>query len=351
MSEDKKAADAVLRLANIRWPAARNTEIGPVLRRAAKAKDLSGTLAEYLRTLSRGHDLIATALRLAARAADGEDVGVLADEDITRPEMERLRHERGQALDALSTAYDAMCAGIDVHEIQDVIAHAAPSRSVRARGDDTDLLALVRDRLGPERDGASCIITVDAYGGDGAGKVEVRWRRVYADGVCSGQRWAGAATVEEALRAVLAHEDAADEREPEHAGAPPADGRGARANVCGSCANEEHGACLSTSEAPCGCAHAAHAPRPALIVQQPTLAQRMRAGELAAAFSRLPFRHRLAALRWHATKIGERDYARRTTADMRRKLHADRLIDGLDPEAVLTDLGRAVLACLPSEEG
>lgn len=82
-----------------------------------------------------------------------------------------------------------------------------------------DLSAKVRARLGSASDGAYCVVAFNLYDGH----PEVRWQRVYADGVCSDQRWAEAKaeTVEACLQAVLEHEDDADRKEPEHAGPPP----------------------------------------------------------------------------------------------------------------------------------
>ena len=81
---NRAASDAVLRLINRRWPLIHGGEIGPLLRRATKATGIAGSLADYLRTMARHHDLVARAFLLCARAAEGEDLDALTNEDIAR---------------------------------------------------------------------------------------------------------------------------------------------------------------------------------------------------------------------------------------------------------------------------
>lgn len=71
----------------------------------------------------------------------------------------------------------------------------------------------VRARLGPR---GYCFVRWDvgASGSRAAGvAVDVRWARQYPDGVVSDERRSERPTIDDALRAVLEHEDRADARE------------------------------------------------------------------------------------------------------------------------------------------
>lgn len=70
----------------------------------------------------------------------------------------------------------------------------------------------VRARLGPR---GYCFVTWDVNAGPRAASVAVsiRWARQYPDGAVSDERRLERPTVDDALRAVLEHEDKADARE------------------------------------------------------------------------------------------------------------------------------------------
>lgn len=70
----------------------------------------------------------------------------------------------------------------------------------------------VRARLGPR---GYCFVTWDVNAGPRAASivVGVKWARQYSGGAVSDERRSGRPTVDDALRAVLEHEDEADARE------------------------------------------------------------------------------------------------------------------------------------------
>lgn len=122
-----------------------------------------------------------------------------------------------------------------------------------------ELLTKVRARLGPVSHGASLTISHTLHLGTSAiPATGVRWKRIYADGQCSDERYGYGETIAECLQKVLDHEDWADAKEPEHAGPPPADPVAEKAEP----ASEDDGA-----DPLCVCGHPAHAhllrcPRP-----------------------------------------------------------------------------------------
>lgn len=122
-----------------------------------------------------------------------------------------LRRLEREARDALGPARQDVPLAELVREAQgEGRRPAAPATETTA-----DLFAKVRARLGPAKLGACCTVRVSLYASCG-----VKWHRVYADGACSDERRAEGDDMEACLRAVLAHEDAADRAEPRYAGAP-----------------------------------------------------------------------------------------------------------------------------------
>jgi hypothetical protein len=84
--DPKEARARALRFVEMRWgsgPASGPGTIGGEVRRCAKTSGLVGTVHALLEAAARRHETIARALQLAARAARGEDIRKLADEDIS----------------------------------------------------------------------------------------------------------------------------------------------------------------------------------------------------------------------------------------------------------------------------
>ena len=77
------ATTAVLKFSFMRFSASGEPgSIGYEIRKAVRARGLSVSLADYLDTLARSYDIRAKAMRLAARAARGENLDVLVSEPI-----------------------------------------------------------------------------------------------------------------------------------------------------------------------------------------------------------------------------------------------------------------------------
>lgn len=77
----KTATENVLRFVSARWGQGQGPgSFAAEVTKLAKAKGLLGgtTIDEYLDTMARRYDMLARALRLAARAARGEDARTLA---------------------------------------------------------------------------------------------------------------------------------------------------------------------------------------------------------------------------------------------------------------------------------